>query len=107
MIIPFKTISYDTRVRTFWTLTLIGVVSLALYVYGVLATVHHTVARQALQAQVSELTTQVSELEFKAIALKNEVNLNLAMSRGFKEVTDPLFISRSAAKSLSFNTPGR
>lgn len=85
----------------------ISAVSLVLYMVGVMMTIQHTVARQSLQNQVSALTTEVSNLEFKYIALQNGVTLNLAYNRGFKDVTNPLYINRAAEASLSFNTQAR
>ncbi len=104
MIIKAKTLSYETRARTFWALTAISAIALVVYIIAVLATVRHTVVRQSLQKQVSTLSTEVNNLEFTYIALQNGVTLDLAYAKGFKDVSDPLYISRSAAASLSFNT---
>jgi hypothetical protein len=105
--LKIKTLSYDTRVKAFWTLAALSTISLVIYMVGVMLTIHHTVARQNLQDQVSTLTTEVSNLEFQYIALQNGLTLNLAYSRGFEDVTNPLYISRAAESSLSFNVQAR
>jgi hypothetical protein len=105
MISKVKTLSYETRARTFWALMVISAMALIIYIVAVLATVRHTVVRQNLQRQVSTLSTEVNNLEFTYIALQNEVTLDLAYAKGFKDVSNPLYISRSAAASLSFNAP--
>jgi hypothetical protein len=98
-----KTISFDTRFRVFWTLVILSGVSLTLYIYGVTATVRNTVARQSLEAEVMNISTDLGEMEFTYIGLMNGVSLQVAYERGFKDVTSPVYISR-AQNSLSMNT---
>lgn len=105
MIQKAKAISYDTRAKAFWFLVVASVVMVIIYIGAIEVTVHNTVARQTLQNQNSSLATVVSEMEFQDIALKNNVNLDLAYAHGFKDVTAPTYISRSAATSLSMNLP--
>jgi hypothetical protein len=105
MIQKAKTISYDTRQRAFWLLAIASVLCIIVYIGAVEMTVHNTVARATLQKQSTGLATAVSELEFQDIALKNNVNLDLAYAHGFKDVTAPVYISRTAAVSLSMNVP--
>jgi hypothetical protein len=105
MIQKAKTISYDARARAFWVLSVGCVIMMFVYVGAIEATVHNTVTRQTLQNQSEALATVVSEMEFQDIALKNNVNLDLAYAHGFKDVTAPVYISRSAAVSLSMNVP--
>lgn len=98
------TLSYETRARLFYGLVAVSVVSLVVYISAVNLTVHNTAARQALETQVSVLSTRLSELEFNAIALKNNVSLDVAIAHGFEEVKTPSFITRTAGRPLSFNT---
>lgn len=100
-----KALSFDTRVRTFWMLIVLSIISLALYMYGVKATVYNTVARQQLETEVSNISTHIGEMEFAYIGLKNKVSLEVAYARGYLDVTAPTYISRAAAHSLSMNTP--
>jgi hypothetical protein len=105
MIQKAKTISYDARQRAFWVLATISLLSIVIYIGAIEMTVHNTVTRQTLQNQSTDLSTVVSEMEFQDIALKNNVNLDLAYAHGFKDVTAPIYISRSVAASLSMNVP--
>ena len=98
-----KILSIDNRVRMFWALSLVAVLSLGVYVYAVLATVHHTVLRERLALQGESLSERVSELEFKKIALKNDVNIEKALGYGFTEVRNPIYISRLES-TLTLNT---
>ena len=103
--LKYHTISYDIRARVFWALVGLSLASLFIYVYAVLATVGHTVSREALVKESSALATRVSELEFKDIALKNKVNLEVALAQGFSEVKSPLYVSRShTALTLNLTT---
>lgn len=97
-----KILSIDNRVRMFWSLSLVVVLSLGVYVYAVLATVHHTVLRERLALQGESLTERVSELEFRKIALKNDVDLEKALGYGYTEVRNPIYISRTES-TLTLN----
>lgn len=107
MIIGTKTISYDNRVRAFWFLMSVCVVSLAVYVYAVNAVVRNTVARQNLEAEASHLSAVIAEMEFSYIALKNDIDLEVAYARGYKDVSSPTYISRARTGALSMNTTSR
>lgn len=99
-----KSIPYDVRVRAFWTLATLCLALLVIYIYAVNATVHNTLARQTLQNEAANLSTHISEMEYNAITLKNNVSLDLALAHGFQEVTSPIFITRSDGRALSMNT---
>jgi hypothetical protein len=98
-----KILSIDNRARMFWSLALVVVLSLGVYVYAVLATVHYTVLRERLALQGESLSERVSELEFEKIALKNDVNIEKALGYGFAEVKNPIYISRTES-ALTLNT---
>ncbi len=101
-----KTISIEARVRMFWIFSATIFLSLGVYGYAVLATINHTIAKKNIVEESSALTTRVSELEFAMIGEKNDVNLETALSYGFAEVKNPIYISR-ISNSLTLNTEGR
>ncbi len=76
-----------------------------MYVWAVRATISNTILRANLELTTINLAIEVGELEFKYISLGNDVSLQVAYERGFKNVTEPLYISRSATRSLSMNVP--
>lgn len=106
MKIKYKSVPLDTRVRLFWILSGVLLISLLIYIYGISAVIHHTVSRKNLTAESAELLEKVSELEFRTIALKNTINLDIALSRGFVEVRNPLYVSRYGG-TLTLNTKER
>ncbi|MFZ2048956.1 MAG: hypothetical protein WAV25_01500 [Minisyncoccia bacterium] len=98
-----KTLSYDTRARAFWTLVVLSILSLVVYIFAINATIRNTVTRQNLENEVATISTQLGDLEFSYIALKNRVSLDLAYTRGFKNVSSAQYISRGESRSLTMN----
>lgn len=98
-----QVLSYDQRVGIFWTLVSICFVSSILYIYAVSTTVSNTVSRQALEREVSTLAARIGEMEFTYIAMKNSVDLSTAYTYGFKDVSAPVYVSRTSSASLSIN----
>ncbi len=102
-----KNISYEDRVRTFWFLASVCLISLGAYVYAVNSTTRNVALRSELERQVTNLNAELAGLEFEYIKLKNEVTLEVAKELGYQEVRKPLYISRNSTHSLSFNTESR
>jgi hypothetical protein len=99
-----RVLSFDQRVKIFWTLVSVCFVSSILYIYAVSTTVSNTVSRQSLEREVSTLAARIGEMEFTYIGMKNSVNLATAYNHGFKDVSSPTYVSRtSSAGSLSIN----
>lgn len=69
--------------KQIWALSgLLGVLVVA-YLGLVGSTVYNTLERQQGEKQVSEMTSNLSEMEFSYLALKAKVNPELARSLGF------------------------
>ncbi len=98
-----SSVSYDDRVKAFWFLAGACLFALATYVYAVNATAHHVAERAALEREASDLSAEIATLEFKSIALKGDITLELAHQYGFKEVEQPLYVAADKDNSLSFN----
>lgn len=106
MNIKSKTISIDLRVRLFAVLVGASILALGVYFYAVLATVHHAVAKENLTTEFNTLSVRVSELEYQGLAMRKTVDLDSALSQGFVEVRNPLYVSRTGG-SLTLHTEGR
>lgn len=102
-----KTISYDARVRTFWTLATICTLALVVYMYSVNMTIRNTVAREDLEGEVARLAAESSALEFEYIAKRHEIDMELASTFGLHEVKNPVYVSRTQSNSLTLNTVSR
>ncbi len=107
MINKTKTISYHSRVRFFWILVAISIVSLGVYVYAVNTIARNVAIRQDLERQIGKTTAGLDSLEFAYIELKNNITIELAHYYGFQEVRSPLYVSRAPSLSLSLNTLNR
>ena len=107
MISRTKTISYENRVRFFWTLVAISILSFSAYIYAINVTTRNIATRQGLERQIAAVSTNLDSLEFTYIELKNDITIELAREYGFREVSNPLYVSRALSTSLSFNTLDR
>lgn len=106
--LPFRqgrvgAISYDNRMRFFWALVTLSMFSFVIYVYAINTTARNVALRQDLERQIADISVNLNSLEFAYIELKNNVTIELAYHYGFKEVINPLYVSRHPL-SLSFNT---
>lgn len=96
---------FEKRRRMFWALALLLVVFCGAYVFLVNRTVVKVAERDALQTDLSELKSEITTLEFEYISRKNEIDMELASSMGFKEAGGAHYVSRrSLTPALSKNT---
>jgi hypothetical protein len=105
--LPFGRIAVttlDTRVRLFWTLVGVSLLSLVVYIYAINATARHVAVRQELEREMASASASVNSLEFKLIELKNQITLDLAYEYGFYEVENPLYVRRENPQALTLNT---
>ncbi len=100
-------LSFENRTKAFWALSSACLLSLVLYVYAVNATAHNVAMRASLEREAAELTGELASLEFQYINLQGDVTLTRAAEYGFEEVKEPLYVSKTAGNSLSFNTQSR
>ena len=71
------------------------------YVFLLGHMVYNIVARKNLETHARTLTTEVSTLELRYLALSSNVNLTLAHSLGFNESTQKAFTKATALGSLT------
>jgi hypothetical protein len=87
--------------------------SVLLYAFGILIfayvlilgnMIFNTVARQSFSSQAKTLSNEVGDLEFKYLALSNEIDLALSSQMGFKEAKASFAVRKSlGALSLISN----
>ncbi len=99
-----KIISYDARIKVFWVLTSICIISLSVYIYAVNMTIRNTALRQGLETEVARLSVEQSNLEFARIQKSQGINIEMAYARGLHNASEPIYISRGSAGTLSYNT---
>lgn len=92
--VPFTSIGFLTG----------SIVLLGLYVAFLNQTITSGVAAHALEKELLDLNTQVSEQEFTYIALKNDIGIDYAETYGFEEIQNAHYISRNTlAPTVSSN----
>ena len=64
-----RTVSYYNRVRLFWVLAAISVLSLGVYVYAINTIARNIAARQDLERQMIKVSADLDSLEFAYIGL--------------------------------------
>lgn len=90
--------------KLFWILVVSLFFSVIFYAYLVNQTVLNIVERENIQDEITTLNSRISELEFKYIALKNNINLEYAHSLGFINAKNVKFASRKlSGDGLSIN----
>lgn len=98
---------YEHRVRFFWVLVIVSLLSLCIYIYTINALARNIALRQDLERQIAEISINLDSLEFAYIELRNNVTMELAYYYGFREAKSPLYVSRIRNAPLSFNTFNR
>ncbi len=83
--------------KIFWAFSVVLFLMFMTYAYFVNAAIMAAVSRQKAQANISQLSSETSNLETQYISLKNSINLNLAYSLGFKNETNTRFIARKGS----------
>lgn len=102
-----KIISYDNRVRFFWILVAVSMLSFLVYIYAINNIARNIVMRQNLEKRTAEISANLDSLEFAYIELKNDITIELAYNYGFREIKNPLYVSRTRDASFSLNTVKR
>ncbi|MCX6758042.1 MAG: hypothetical protein NTZ44_04145 [Candidatus Nomurabacteria bacterium] len=86
--------------RVFNTILSIIVFLVLCYILLLGNIVWNIVARKNLEVNARNLSTEVSSLELNYLSLSNKIDLNLAQSLGFKDVTK-VYTSRQKLGSLA------
>ncbi len=75
------------------------------YVFLVNKTVSNVVARSKTESSISELSSSMGDLEFKYMALKKSVTLDLAYSKGFEDAMPSTFLAQKPMPAaISYNS---
>jgi len=98
-----KTISYEVRSYVFWAIASLIVCFAASYIFAINSAIRNTALRQNLETEVAALTAKQSSLEFAYIEQKNKINIDLAYEQGFKEVSNPVYVSLTSGNSFTYN----
>lgn len=68
----------------------------AAYIYFVSASVVHVVMRKEINQELSQVGSQVSQLEAAYIEAQHSVSDNLALQHGYTKIAEKTFVDRGA-----------
>ncbi len=97
-------VAYMERPVTAWALT--GIIALVVfsYAYFVNAAIINIVATKDMQVQISDLTSQVGNLETEYLAAKSALSMDEAVTLGFASAgSDVTYVAKTPSSALSFN----
>lgn len=63
----------------------------------------NVVARENIEQDISSLSSDLGELEYRYMTLRNGVTLDLAYTKGFQDAEPTQFLTRGPS-SLSYNS---
>lgn len=93
-------ININSKILFFILIGMIVMLSVS-YMFFVSSTVRNVVVRKSLIEQVASLNSTLATLESEYVSSSSLVDMDLAVSLGFREVRNPTFISKKQAVSLS------
>lgn len=86
-----------------WLLGMLIVLILG-YLYFVNDAVRNVVSREKVEREIAMIGSRLAEIEFEYVTRGEALTMEYAISRGYLEVGEPIFISReTSAPVLSFN----
>lgn len=86
--------------RLFTILLLAILVSGAMYGFLLKNTIDNIVEREKISKETKSLLTNISDLETKYFSLKNEVTLDIAYSKGFKNPKNTEYITKKSVTAM-------
>ncbi|MCK5095882.1 MAG: hypothetical protein KAR24_00855 [Candidatus Pacebacteria bacterium] len=86
-----KTLQFNKRTISFWSILSAMLLMLLLYTYFLNATILHIVERKTVEQKIAETTIHISELESVYMKLSTEVTPIVAGSLGFVEPDHVIF----------------
>lgn len=86
----------------FWTLIGILFLCIGFYMYSINMTVRNVVAREKIEARISELALSTSNSEFQYINKRNGITLSTAHVLGFQDVAEKKFVSKNSVSLVSY-----
>ncbi len=88
-----------------WVFGWMCVALCVLYIFFMNETVFNVAKRAVLEQEIAVHVSEISDLEFKYISLRNDIDIDLAYSLGYQDIQSPKYISKTPVTALvSFNT---
>jgi hypothetical protein len=97
-----KVLELNREKTIFWGLVATLFLAIAFYMSFINTTIHNTVARQNLEAEVASLTLSIGSKEFTYISKRNNVTLALAHSLGYKDAKVSTYVSKANKGEVAY-----
>ncbi|MBY0310090.1 hypothetical protein K2Q16_03025 [Patescibacteria group bacterium] len=101
---PKTLVSYITPSTITATLLFAIGCCVVLYIYFVAASVLHVVVKQDVDVRSSAVRSELASLETSLIAAQHEISNRLALSNGYNEEDDKVFIRRGESDDVALRT---
>lgn len=85
----------------FWMLAALLGISVAVYLYFLSVSVGAVIARKSAEQGVGVITSKISMLETKYVALDRRIDPALAREQGFIEIAVPKYITQETSKNTT------
>lgn len=100
----YKTIvSLRFREIIFFAFLILIVLLVALYVYFIKSAIFASAERQNAEKEISQITSEISELELKYINDSKEITRDRALEMGFRDSGSVIFVKRDEGSQFSLN----
>lgn len=91
------------QIYMFWGGIALVVIFSFMYIYFVNVTIFHTAERSNIEETITDLKSQISQLELELIDGTRELTLSYAYTLGFNDIKEPTFVKRDHNTRLSLN----
>lgn len=88
------------RNKTFYSLAAFMTLSFSLYLFFIGQTVFKLVSEKNIVAMNRSLSSEISQLEFKALSLDDTISINKAYESGFVSAQKTKYVPKSSELSL-------
>lgn len=91
------------QMYVFWAC--IGIIALLvlMYVYFVNMAIFHTAERTRVEERITDVKSQISQLELELIDETRELTIDYAYTLGFLDVSEPTFVKRDQNIRVTLN----
>ena len=99
--IQIKSISlYNYEQKAFWVLAALIGCTVVFYLYIIQSTIVHIVERKTAETQIRDTSSKVAQLEAEITELGKEMDVNLAETMGYHEISKIDYVSRTPTLTM-------
>lgn len=100
-----KTKNLKTNILSTYNLSFLFIIfiiiSIFIYIYSYQLSISYAISIQNLEEKVSDIKSQISETEFQMVDIKRTINREMALEKGFVEISDTVFIKKNPKTAIN------